>query len=239
MGDPGDGGSNPMKVGIACALAAAALCVRSYAQPPASAPVSSASPVIMVEFNDPALSPPHWILILHPDGSGHFRSAMGTTSPGPVSDIRTPSVSRDIHLSPRFAATAFDVAKSHQWFDEKCDSHRKVAFQGWKTLSYRGPQGAGSCTFNYAQDKEIEGLGGDFVAVSNTILEGARLEMLLEHDPLGLEQEIEGLSSAVADGRAQQVCAIKGILERLAEDDNVMEMVRKRARLLLAKAEKG
>jgi hypothetical protein len=30
---------------------------------------------------------------------------------------------------------------------------------------------------------------------------------------------------------------IRGILERLAQDDNVLEMVRKRARTLLARAE--
>jgi hypothetical protein len=35
----------------------------------------------------------------------------------------------------------------------------------------------------------------------------------------------------------QQIGAIRGILERLAGDEGVIERVRKRARLLLAKAE--
>jgi len=42
---------------------------------------------------------------------------------------------------------------------------------------------------------------------------------------------------AAGDGRVQQIGAIRGILERLAGDDAVMERVRKRARMLLARAE--
>jgi hypothetical protein len=71
------------------------------------------------------------------------------------------------------------------------------------------------------------------MAVSETILEGARLELLLQHDRLGLDAEMEFLAEAAGDGRAQQLCAIRGILERLAQDDSVLERVRKRARMLL------
>jgi hypothetical protein len=112
-----------------------------------------------------------------------------------------------------------------------------VAFQGWKKLSYSGPEGQGGCEFNYSKDKDIQSLGDALVAVAGTILEGARLEMLRQHDPLGLDQETEYLVEAVGDGRAQQLCAIRGILERLAGDEGVMERVRKRARELLARAQ--
>jgi hypothetical protein len=44
---------------------------------------------------------------------------------------------------------------------------------------------------------------------------------------------MEFLAEAAGDGRAQQLCAIRGILERLAQDDSVLERVRKRARMLL------
>ena len=108
-----------------------------------------------------------------------------------------------------------------------------MAFQGWKTLTYTGPQGQGSCTFNYSKDKEIQDLGDSLEAVAETILEGARMELLLQHDRLGLDAEMEFLVEAVGDGRAQQVCVIREILGRLAQDDTVLERVRKRARMLL------
>jgi hypothetical protein len=45
------------------------------------------------------------------------------------------------------------------------------------------------------------------------------------------------LLEASGDGRIQQLCTIRGILEKLADDPEVMDRVRKRARVLLARAE--
>ena len=145
-------------------------------------------------------------------------------------EIQAPSIDRDIRVSKEYASHVFDAARRHKWFNQPCESHLKVAFQGWKTLTYTGPQGQGSCTFNYSRDREIQRLGDSILAVAETILEGARLETLLQHDPLGLDQEMEYLTEAVADGQAQQIGAISGILERLAQDDGVLERVRRQAK---------
>jgi hypothetical protein len=219
-----------MRLGVALAGCALLLCASgrsSFAQ----------EKVVVVDFTNPALSPSHWALTLHPDGSGHFHSQMGKPPDGGLQLIDTPDVDRDVQLSPQFAAQVFAEAERHHWFNENCDSHLKVAFQGWKKFSYTGPDGSGSCTFNYSKDKEIEELGDSMGAVAETILEGQRLEVLLEHDRLGLDKEMEFLVDAAGSGRAQQICAIKGILVRLAQDDEVMERVRKRARILLAQGD--
>jgi hypothetical protein len=193
-------------------------------------------PVIQVDFSNPGLSPSQWTMTLHADGSGHFRSQMGKAPDDGPQELGIPAVDRDIQVSAGFAQSVFDAAQRHNWFNEPCESHLKVAFQGWKMLSYTGPHGSGSCTFNYSRNKEIQTLGDSLEAVAETILEGARLELLLQHDRLGLDAEMEFLTEAAGDGRAQQVCAIQAILERLAEDDSVLERVRKRARALLAHA---
>jgi len=194
---------------------------------------SAAGPVVQIDFSNPELSPPQWTLVLHADGSGHFRSQMGSTPKAALKEIEAPNVDRDIQVSKDFAGRLFAAAQSHKWFNVSCESHLKVAFEGWKTFTYDGPLGQGSCTFNYSRDKELQSLGESMQAVAETILEGVRLEVLLQHDRLGLDQEMEFLTEAVQDGRAQQVCAIRDILERLAQDDDVLERVRKRARALL------
>ena len=196
---------------------------------------AASGPVIQVDFSDPGLSPPQWTLILRPDGSGHFRSQMGKIPKAGLKEIEAPSIDRDIEVSMEFAGHAFDTARRHRWFNVQCESHLKVAFQGWKTLTYTGSAGHGSCTFNYSRDKEIQALGESMQAVAQTILEGARLELLLQHDPLGLDQEMQFLTEEFQDGRAQQADAIRDILERLAQDDEVLERVRKRAQSLLAR----
>ncbi len=191
------------------AIAALALAARGQAPP-------AADPVIQVDFSNPGLSPSQWTMTLHPDGSGHFRSQMGKAPDDGQQEMGVPAVDRDIQVSARLPQRVFDAAQRHNWFNESCESHLKVAFQGWKMLSYTGPHGSGSCTFNYSRNKEIQTLGDSVEAVAETILEGARLEMLLQHDRLGLDAEMEFLTEAVGDGRAQQVCAIQEILERLA-----------------------
>jgi len=212
----------------ACWLVAAAftLAVQLHAAP-------ATDPIVQVDFSNPELSPPQWTLVLHTDGSGHFRSQMGSTPKAGLKEIEAPNVDRDIQVSKEYAGRVFAAAQSRKWFNLPCESHLKVAFEGWKTFTYDGPQGQGSCTFNYSRDKEIQSLGESMQAVAETILEGARLEVLLQHDRLGLDQEMEFLTEAVQDGRAQQVCAIRDILERLAQDAGVLERVRKRARSLL------
>ena len=125
--------------------------------------------------------------------------------------------------------------KRHNWFNEPCESHLKVAFRGMEDAQLhraaRRMAPAPSTTPGTRKSKRWE---IRLNAVAETILEGARLELLLQHDRLGLDQEMEFLTEAVGDGRAQQICAIREILERLAQDDGVLERVRKRARALLA-----
>jgi hypothetical protein len=207
------------------ALASAALVLAAAAEP---------DPVFQVEYSNPGLSPSHWTLALHPDGSGRFHSERGSDATAPVRTMETPNLDREIQLSPAYAAHVFLSAHRHKLFAVDCDSHSKMAFQGWKTLSYSGPEGQGACNFNYSKDKEIQALGESLLAVAQTILEGARLEMLLEHDRLGLDKETEFLVEAAGDGRAEQLGVIREILERLAADETVMDRVRKRARQLLA-----
>jgi hypothetical protein len=204
-------------------------------------PAPETGPIFQVDYSNPGISPSHWTLTLHSDGTGHFRSERGKTaldqSPKTFQGIDAPSLDRNIQVSAGFAQYVFQTAHDHQLFQTQCESHMKVAFEGWKKLSYSGPDGAGGCEFNYSKDKQIQALGDSLVAVAGTIVEGARLEMLLQHDPLGLDSEMEFLAEASGDGRVQQICAIRGILERLADDPSVLDRVRRRAKLLLASRE--
>ncbi len=218
-----------MRIGwLAVALLAVAAQVAANGQAPAPA-----DPTFQLDFSDPALSPSQWTLTLRPDGTGHFRSVAGKSPDDAIPGIVAPAVDRDIQVSAAYADRVFAAAARHRWFNEACESHFKVAFQGWKTLTYTGPQGQGTCTFNYSKDREIQDLGDSLEAVAETVLEGARMESLLQHDRLGLDAEMSFLVEAVGDGRAQQVCVIRELLERLVQDDTVLDRVRKRARMLL------
>jgi len=120
-----------------------------------------------------------------------------------------------------------------KWFAYPCESHLKVAFQGIKRLSYSGPDGSGACEYNYSKDKEIEALGNSLLGVEYTILSGARMEKLLQHDRLGLDAELDNLATAIHEGNAFEVGAIRETLTRIASDEQVMDRARRRAKALL------
>lgn len=216
---------------------------QSWPQPPAAAAPQPAEharpesePVFSARFENTQIAPSEWTLTLYPDGTGHFHAdRANSTAPKPAT-IAPITVDRAIKLSPKFTAEIFRTVRQNDFLNIECASRMKVAFQGWKTLSYHGPDGAGSCRFNYSKNKQIEALAESLVAVASTLMEGAQLELLREHEPLGLDREMAFMVDAANDGRLRQMYAIRGILQRLETDPAVMERVRKQARKLLAQA---
>jgi hypothetical protein len=175
-------------------------------------------------------------LTLHRDGTGHFHAEGSDANTTKKTAIEVSDEDRDVQLSKEFTAQIFATAEQHDWFNKNCESHAKVAFQGWKKFSYSGPEGQGICTFNYSQDKQIQALGESLIGVAETLHEGARLELLLQHDRLGLDREMEYITDSAKDGRLREISAIREILQKLAEDDELLERVRKRARNLLSQS---
>jgi len=194
------------------------------------------SPVVRVDFSNPGLYPSNWTLVLHPDGTGHFHAEGGTRPNNDPDNALPGKIDRDIRLNSDFTDHIFKTVHDDRILHNKCESHLKVAFQGLKKISYTGPDAEGGCEFNYSNQKQIQDLGESLVAVGSTLIEGARLELLYQHDPLGLDKAIQYVVEATDDGRLQQICAIRGILERLEDDPKVLDRVRKQARMLLARS---
>lgn len=197
---------------------------------------SQQQPQVRFDFSNPSLYPAQWSLILHPDGTGHFHAEGGSRPTDYADTILPAKVDKDIRLSSEFTSRLFRTVRDKRILNNKCESHLKVAYQGTKKISYEGPDAQGSCEFNYSTNKDIQDLGESLVGVGSTLIEGARLELLYQHDPLGLDKAIQFVVEATDDGRLQQICAIRGILERLEDDPRVLDRVRKQARLLLARS---
>ena len=193
-------------------------------------------PLFQLDYTNPGLIPAQWTLEIHPDGSGHFKTERGNA---PSQEIESADIDRDVQLSTQFAEHVFSVMEHKAPLHHGCESSSKVAFQGMKKLTYTGPGGSAECEFNYAKDKDIQSLSDSLISVATTLIEGARLQTLLLHDRLGLDRETEVLVESAEDGRAQQIGSIRDILERLAQDPAVLERVKRRARMLLTKADSG
>jgi hypothetical protein len=189
-----------------------------------------------IDFTNAQLVPSHWTLKFDAEGNGQFDAEGGHPGKEEETMIWAGDVHRPVQLSAAFTNQVFATARMRKWFAFPCESHMKVAFQGTKRLSYSGPEGSGTCEFNYSRDKEIEALGSSLLGVEFTILSGARMEKLLQHDRLGLDQELDNLETAARGGNAIEMGVIRDTLTRIASDEQVMERARRRARQLLTEA---
>ena len=140
-----------------------------------------------------------------------------------------------IAVEPPLLAKLFATVPTVQ--AHRCESHRSgIAQTGQKTLQFHGNGVAAECTFNYSQDDRLNAAAMTFEAIAQTMEYGDRLRYKLRFDRLGLDAEIDGLTSAVTEGMAIEVGNIAPVLQAIANDDRVMDRVRRKATHLLETA---
>ncbi len=205
-------------------------CVPLLAQ---DAPRQGTTPAtVTFAFSNPALQPARYSLVIREDGTGHYHSEPGSA---PVQDgsVAQP-FDRDITLGGPIRAQLFALARKDHFFARECDSKRSnLAFTGTKTLTYAGPEGAGSCSFNHGREAQLDQAANSLIAVATTLEEGRKLALLLQHDRLGLDAEVELLAGEEAGGRALALENIAPVLHAIANSDEVMHHTRSRAEALL------
>ena len=204
---------------------------------PQAAAQGAAQAQIRFTYENPKLQPPKYALTVNEDGSGHFRSeGQGPALDDPGSAPSEPQ-DRPIHISKAMREAMFAAARKNKLFALACDDGGKnIAFQGTKTLQYEGPEGQGSCTYNWSKSAQIDKLTDQFEAIAATLDEGSKIERQYEHGRLSLDGELESLDQMVRDGRALELENIAPILQKLAGDEAVLQRVQRRARALLAQA---
>lgn len=192
-------------------------------------------------FEDAQLDPSNYTLVIFENGSGHYKSTPVSASSGPAVDGGDPEgiapqpVDREIQIGEPLRSQFFELARSKRYFAITCEApNSRVAFTGHKTLAYSGPDGQGSCTFNYSRDPQLNDLANQMMAVAYTLEEGRRLTVELAHSRLGLDAELEALQDAVNDRRALEIENIAPVLQAIGEDERVMNRARSRAQALLS-----
>jgi hypothetical protein len=221
-------------------LAAALVLTLLQAAPQTSPPAAASSAEIRFTFDHPQLDPAHYTLVIHEDGSGHYKSTPGVHTGFYTDSVAPGPADRDIQVHDPLLATLFQGARSHQFFAIECEAPAShVAFTGKKTLSYAGPDGHGECTFNWSHDDQLNQLANDLMAIAYTLEEGSRLALMHLHSRLSLDAELENLQESFKDHRALALENIAPELQSIAADTAVMNRARNRARALLSGSTSG
>lgn len=197
---------------------------------------AAGSPQVTFHYENPQLQPALYTLVVAEDGSGTFHSEPGATTP-PDTSVYHPlpmRLDRPIQLTKTTTDTIFATARKQKFFSAPCeDPKNKVAFQGNKQLSYQGPDGRGSCVYNWSKFAPIEKLTTLFESIAFTLEEGRRLEVEHKHDRLAIDAELIVLSDAAKEGRATELQLIQPTLHEIIKDQEILERARFRASKLL------
>jgi len=186
---------------------------------------------VAMTYDRAGLNVPHWQLAIDEKGNATYsgKPAQGA-DPGVIS------------FSMSWAGREKLGTLLSQTHDLKpCETKSKgIANMGQKDVTY-APAGdtEAHCSFNFTDNKPLTEASEYLMAIANTVQTGAELDRLHRYDRLGLDVVVRRLVADVKEHRAVEIIAIQPTLQRLAEDEAVMERVRARAQelLTLAKSE--
>jgi hypothetical protein len=220
-------------------LAAGALCVggtglaQSLAEGDSAATASGAQ--VGFHYENQQLQPAKYSFVIYENGSGQFHSEPADTPLANTASYEplARADDRSIQLSRPAVDQIFSAARTQKFFAIPCEAKDKVAFQGTKKLSYQGPDGSGSCTYNWSKVAAIQKVTYTFESIALTLEEGRRLAVEHKHDRLALDAELGFLLEAVKDGRASEIQTIRPVLQEIAGDEAVLDRARSRAKKLL------
>jgi hypothetical protein len=191
---------------------------------------------VSFQFDRTGLPVPRFTLRLREDGTGNYQADQAETAATATSmrGQAAQHVDRPIRLSSGTVAKIFKAARAADHFNVECASKAKnIADTGKKTLSYTGPDGSGSCVYNYSENKSVDTLTNTFLAIAYTIDEGRRLEFLHRYDRLGLDAEMISFAQELEAGRALELGTISPTLAAIADDTALIQRVRLKAQKML------
>ncbi len=217
-------------------IALAVLPLLSSTLSPAAPPGAQTAAQIRFTYENPKLEPHKYVLVVGEDGSGNYHSE-GSGSSADGQSMASEPLDRPIHVSKAVRDSMFAAARKNKFFAKSCDDGGKnIAFQGTKTLEYQGPDGQGSCIYNWSKNGQIGKLTDQFEAIAATLDEGSKLQRQYEHGRLSLDSEMEILEQMVREERAIEIENIAPLLQTLSGDEAVLQRVQRRARTLLEAA---
>lgn len=224
---------------LACTLAAHAQ--QETAQSPPAKPGMSAIPTYSFSFERTGLPVPAYIIVVAEDGSGRYAGEEIAYQAQPTDPAPAPQpFGREFTISAATATKIATLARELHNFNVTCASKAKnIADTGKKRLSYMGPDGQGSCDYNYSENKNVQALTEIFQGLAETMDQGRHLEFLHRYDRLGLDDATSQLALELTAGRALEVGTIAPVLRSIAADSEVMQRVRNRAKTLLASVPDG
>ena len=146
--------------------------------------------------------------------------------------------SLDFYMTAANREKIFELAKKLDYFQGNFEAKQKnIAKTGQKTLSYHGmgtnPSSDHSSSYNYSPNPDVQELTRLFQAIATTVNFGRKLEFQSRFDKLGMDAQLRSLQDMQASHYIEEMQAIAPILQKIANDPNMMHINRVAAKQIL------
>ena len=197
--------------------------------------LSQTPSVVTFTLDFPGSQPEHYAIRVASVGPNHYESA----GPMAADSDNTDSFDFDFTISDEARSRIFALAAKAGYFRKNLDSRRKnLAFTGKKTLRYTDATHSGEASYNYSESPPVQELTSLFQDLSATLEFGHRLDYDLRYQKLALNDELKRMQEMAQSNMLAELIAVQPILEKIVEDQSVINVARARAQLLLASADR-
>jgi hypothetical protein len=218
---------------IAALLFVFAACVFSTAQnslDPGAA--HSQSPTVVFEQDWNVADPAWYQVSVSSSGEAQYQSK----SRQKENEEATEPYNRRFIVSASTRDEIFQLTKSLNDFQGNFETRAKVAQTGTKTLKFKDGARETSTSLNYSDNPSMNQLIGIFQRISTTFELAQKLDFDIRFDKLGLDRDLKNLEHLATDKQVAELQVISPMLERIANDNGIMNIARQRARRLLDKS---
>lgn len=191
-----------------------------------SQPIANVDSAATVSFtlDFPSSDPEHYSIAVESSGHSRYESSSNGQS-----------YSSNFEISAADREKIFQYARQAQYFARKIDSgNHKLAFTGTKTLSYHDDQRSFSANYDYSTLPPVRDLTSLFQAMAGTLEYGRRLDYEHRYQKLALDEELKRLEAQAKNNELVELQSLAPALQSIADDASVINVVRMRARSLLA-----
>ena len=200
-----------------------------------SSPAPGAAPALpSVTFTQafPRGTPAYFSLRIDSAGHAAYESRREEGEPG--QPVLSEPYQTEFQVSEATALRVFELAKTLDYFQGDWDFKKhRIADTGRKTLLYTDSTRTHQTTYNWSENRAVQELTDLLQGIANTQEAAYELNRLRRYDRLGLNHQLERMEDMAKNGWLRELPVIAPLLEKLANDREVMNIARKRAQHLL------
>ncbi len=194
--------------------------------------LNASVPTVSFEL-DWKISDPQWYQItVEQNGQATYESRPQSA------DNQSPGEPYTLHfiMSEPSRTRIFQMANALHDFKGNFETRAKIAQTGKKTLTFRQGDKINTTTLNYSDNAQMNDLIALFQKMSTTFETAQKLDYDVRFDKLGLDRDLKSMVRLDKSNQLAELQVIAPTLERIANDESVMNIAREKARQLLERS---